>query len=286
MGIFRFKEFDVINEKASMKVNTDAVLVGACVTVSESDLNILDVGTGNGCIALILAQRYSTLQCSKQKNNLVQIEGIDIDNDSAEEAKANFQHSPWNDFLQVKKVSLLDFQPIKKYSLIVSNPPYYEAALQAPSHRRNSSRHEYVDISKSDNPKGLSTVKQQCQYSQSMCQEKKTCQSMSYRDVMDFAIKNLELNGRLALIMPADREKEIVEYGETVGLKAFRILRIKTVPHKPYRRVILELIRKVDVEKNTSKTLKTSIEDLFMKDEKGRHTSKYISLVKAFYLNM
>ena len=61
MGTFRFKKFEVVNEKSAMKVNTDGVLLGASMTIKVSDRNFLDIGAGTGTIALMAAQRFSEL---------------------------------------------------------------------------------------------------------------------------------------------------------------------------------------------------------------------------------
>ena len=81
--IFRFKQFEVVNDRTAMKVGTDGVLLGAWCPVSEAR-RVLDVGTGCGVIALMVAQR----------NRQALIEGIDIDQDSIAEARLNFANSP------------------------------------------------------------------------------------------------------------------------------------------------------------------------------------------------
>ena len=90
---FRFKQFTVAHERAAMKVGTDGVLLGAWVRLLGTEQHILDVGTGTGVIALMLAQR--TAGQSTGERSSVTIIGIDIDGASAEEAAANFKDSPW-----------------------------------------------------------------------------------------------------------------------------------------------------------------------------------------------
>ena len=128
MSVFRFKKFEVRNEKSAMKVNTDGVLLGIAAPVNSSDSDILDIGTGTGTIALILAQRLHDT-CGITDN--VSIAGIDIDAPAAEEAGINFSNSPWADSLTAKNISLEDFSAEtgdRKFDLIVSNPPYYDAS--------------------------------------------------------------------------------------------------------------------------------------------------------------
>ena len=116
-----------------MKVGTDGVLLGAWATVSPEDRRVLDVGTGTGVIALMLAQRTDS----------VQILGIDIDPAAADEAAANFAASPWSDRLTALSVRLQDsVSEDHLFDLIVSNPPFFSASLKAPETRRRTARHD------------------------------------------------------------------------------------------------------------------------------------------------
>lgn len=207
MGVFRFKRFEVRNELSAMKVNTDGVLLGAAATLDISDRRILDVGTGTGTIALMLAQRYDDMVTAA----LPGITGIDIDAPSASEASDNFAGSPWADSLNCIHTSLQDMVPDDKFDLIVSNPPYFEKDLQAPESRRNAARH------------GDSTL--------------------SYEDIIAFASKNLSASGRLSLILPSDRRAELVRTAAAYGLRPFRVLGVRTGASKPVTRSIIELSR-------------------------------------------
>ena len=89
MGVFRFKKFEVVNERSAMKVNTDGVLLGAAVTIMPDDRNFLDIGTGTGTIALMVAQRSFA-----DAHDGIRIDAIDIDEPSASEAAMNFAQSP------------------------------------------------------------------------------------------------------------------------------------------------------------------------------------------------
>lgn len=131
---FAFKQFTVKQDKCAMKVGTDAVLIGAWANVSESK-NILDVGTGTGVIALMLAQR-----------SLVPIDAIDIDEAACEQAKENILGSPWKERIKVHHQSLQNFskQTDKKYDLIVSNPPYFVDSSKSHGEARTLARHTDV----------------------------------------------------------------------------------------------------------------------------------------------
>lgn len=117
---FRFKQFSVSNVRSALKVGTDAVLLGAAVTLLPEDQYALDLGTGTGVIALMVAQRSPQLQ----------ITGIDIDEDSALEAAENFANSPWAERLTALHQDALNFRPEHSFDLIVSNPPYFESSLK------------------------------------------------------------------------------------------------------------------------------------------------------------
>ena len=127
---FRFKKFHVEQGRCAMKVNTDGVLLGAWKNESGAK-HILDIGTGTGVIALMMAQ----------VNTAAQVDAIDIDEDAWRQAKENFSHSPWADRLSTFHSSLQNFMPDKKYDLIISNPPYFVNDFKSHRHQRNVARH-------------------------------------------------------------------------------------------------------------------------------------------------
>lgn len=136
---FRFKQFSMLNGKSALKVGTDAVLLGAAADLHPEDRRILDIGTGTGVIALMLAQRSPNAH----------ITGIDIDRPSAEEAALNFNSSPWSDRLEALNIALNDYHPEEAFDLIVSNPPYHNSSLVNPDYREAVARHS-VELSFSD----------------------------------------------------------------------------------------------------------------------------------------
>lgn len=132
MEEFRFKQFSVSHRQSTMKVGTDAVLLGALANVDENCKRVLDVGTGCGIIALMLAQRSSAL-----------IDAIDIDENSVIEARENFQHSPWSNRLNSIHSSFQDFSSsgVDLYDLIVSNPPFFQNSLLPKNERFILAKH-------------------------------------------------------------------------------------------------------------------------------------------------
>ncbi len=128
---FSFKQFTVFHGKCAMKVGIDGVLLGAWSSVEQAS-TILDVGTGSGLIALMLAQRSNA-----------QIDAIDIDTNAIIQAKENCANSLWDGRILLYENSLQQFLETctTKYDLIVSNPPYFVNSLKAPDETRATARH-------------------------------------------------------------------------------------------------------------------------------------------------
>lgn len=129
---FHFKRFSVSQDHSTHKVGTDGVLLGAWVGVGEEHRRILDVGTGSGVIALMLAQRSSAD---------AQIDAIDIEIRDVEQARDNVRRSPWPSKVVVHHQALQAFSPPYTFDLIVSNPPYFTDSLLPPDPARTLARH-------------------------------------------------------------------------------------------------------------------------------------------------
>ena len=114
-----------------MKLGTDGVLLGAWVRVGESDRRILDIGTGTGVIALMMAQR-----CAHSR-----ITAVEIDAPSAADARDNVAASPWSDRVEVVECDISAYEPSSRFDLIISNPPYFSASLLPLDRSRAAARH-------------------------------------------------------------------------------------------------------------------------------------------------
>lgn len=112
-----------------MKVGTDGVLLGAWADVRPADRRLLDIGTGTGLIALMLAQRAPEAT----------VTGVDIDDVS--QARENGDASPWRDRLHFVQTPVQMFNPAERFDLIVSNPPFFDASLPSPDEGRTTARH-------------------------------------------------------------------------------------------------------------------------------------------------
>lgn len=130
--VFSFQQFSVRQKNSAMKVGTDGVLLGAWAKIPIDAGAVLDIGTGTGLIALMLAQRFSTLK----------IEAIEIDSEAHIEAQYNFMKSPWFNRLRGIHSSLNDFvkSASMTYDAIVCNPPFYIDGFAIPNPARDRAR--------------------------------------------------------------------------------------------------------------------------------------------------
>jgi len=129
---FQFKQFSILHEASSMKVGTDAVLLGAFIQTEKQE-KILEVGTGCGVVALMLAQKGN------------RVLAIDIHEPSVEEAQQNFRNSVFAPMLIADEIDFFKLQAPVKFDRIVSNPPFFQNSLQAPDESRNAARHAVND---------------------------------------------------------------------------------------------------------------------------------------------
>ncbi|NVO18979.1 MAG: methyltransferase [Bacteroidetes bacterium] len=129
--MFHFKQFSLSDEKSAMKIGMDAVLLGAWANLPVSG-NILDIGTGTGIIALMMAQRCNAL-----------IDAVEINKDAADEAIENVTLSPWAGRVKIYHSPIQSFakDSSSAYELILCNPPFFSKSLKSPLENRNAARH-------------------------------------------------------------------------------------------------------------------------------------------------
>jgi tRNA1Val (adenine37-N6)-methyltransferase len=132
MSIFQFKQFSVNQDQTAMKIGTDGVLLGAWTPIDNNPKSVLDLGTGTGIIALMLAQR-----CDAE-----QIDALEIDENAYEQAVENFEGSTWGDRLFCFHAGLDEFidDPEDEYDLIVSNPPFFSEDYRSANEQRDLAR--------------------------------------------------------------------------------------------------------------------------------------------------
>jgi tRNA1Val (adenine37-N6)-methyltransferase len=148
---FSFKKFTIYQDRCAMKVGTDGVLLGVLAPIAENVLTsenvssenissekenshykILDIGTGTGLVAIMLAQR-----CLGRAT----VVGVEIDSDATTQARENADATDWDIQIYNSSIQLFTENNKEKFDLIVSNPPYFINSLKAPDKNRNTARH-------------------------------------------------------------------------------------------------------------------------------------------------
>ncbi len=254
---FQFKQFFVAHDRCAMKVGTDGVLLGAWAPIdfnisSFTNFRILDVGTGSGLIALMLAQRFPQAH----------IDAIDIDKSAMEQAAENFAASPWSDRLHAWLSSIQEWQMVngtcpngKWYDLIVSNPPYFRNSLKNPDKARELARHT---------------------------------DTLSYTELLHHSARLLREEGRLCLILPAEAEEEVCALAAQEGFVLTRVTRVYSKVSKPARRVLLAFekskYRYTDIPTCRDSENPVSEDTLVLEDDKGGRSAAYQEITKDFYL--
>lgn len=200
--MFRFKQFDISDSRSPMKVGTDGVLLGAWCDVPDEG-NVLDIGTGCGIIALMVAQR----------SHRVQITAIDIDEGSVADARENVAASPWNDRMEVRQTGFADFaaeQPNGSFEAIVSNPPYFINSLTPPDKGRENARH---------------------------------ASALNPRELAAGGAKLLSPNGTFSLILPPGEAERFVDIAKEFELYAVRRTSVCYSPGSPPKRILIQMRR-------------------------------------------
>ena len=206
--IFRFKQFSVDQSGCAMKINTDGVLLGALVD-ADNPQTILDIGTGTGVIALMLAQKFAH----------VAIDAVEIDKTAAETAAANFNNSPFKEQLTIYSESFTDFFghfPEKKYDLIASNPPFHLHSLKSTRTNRSLAKHANADF---------------------------------FLSLILSVVKHLSAKGLCWLVLPLQTAALVKELAMQNGLYLHKIIKIYSFKDtEPHREIICLGLEKVSIE--------------------------------------
>ena len=198
---FRFRQFSVRHDRCAMKVGTDGVLLGAWAPGGRS---ILDIGTGTGLIALMMAQRFPEAH----------VTGIDIDGDAALQARENAADSPFGPRIEVAHSSLAGFvaasSPPLSFDSIVCNPPFFLHSLKNPDARRSVARH---------------------------------ADSLPFADLFRGVAALLAPSGVFSAIVPAEVFEAFTAEASIAGLFVSRLTRVRTTPRKPPKRILVAFSR-------------------------------------------
>lgn len=209
-GFFTFKRFRVCQRQSSMKVGTDAVLLGAWMNLPDvPSPELLDIGTGTGVLSLFAAQRLS------ESVSDFRITALEPDVPSFTEACANFEASPWGAGLTALNVPLQEYAEdiaAGQMDMIFSNPPFFTESLKAPDPRRCSSRHT---------------------------------DTLSFEEIIRFSTHLLKMQGRLALVLPAAEGTRFISLARSFiegdgRLVLTRICRVFPAEGKPVKRFLME----------------------------------------------
>lgn len=231
---FRFKQFSVHHDRCTMKVGTDAVLLGAWVNVNHAN-QMLDIGTGSGIIALMLAQRST---------ESVHIDAVEIEHEDALQAKENSTNSPWANRISVHEVPIQNFTPETKYDVIVSNPPFFNNSFHPPDKKRAHTRH---------------TV------------------SLDFTTLLQNAVRLLEPDGKLNVILPFTEGIEFIELAKMNALHCSRKWSFRSRKEKPIERWVLEFkLRATEKEEG----------EIIHYQKSENWSEEYKRLTKDFYLKL
>ena len=194
---FRFRQFTVRQELCGMKVGTDGTLLGAWARGGE---RILDVGTGTGLIALMMAQRYQEAQ----------VVGIDIDDGAVAQAIENVAASPFAERIEILKCDFTltsQISPLTSpFNAIVCNPPFFVASLKSPDAQRSLARH---------------------------------ADTLPYRRLMERSWQLLSDDGELSVVVPTDSCERMESEAVLAGFFKCRDCAVSTAPGKAPKRHLL-----------------------------------------------
>lgn len=198
---FHFKQFSVSHHRSSMKVGVDGVLIG-CWADTKGARRILDVGTGCGLIALILAQRSPEAI----------IDAIDIDAPSVVEAQENISASPWASRIRAELCNYSDIRSRLSgnnygYDLIVSNPPYYDSGVTETLTAREKARHQG---------------------------------ELSPLSLLRGARYILNSGGSVAMVIPTENADTLVTQASGIGFRLIRKCLVRGHENAPYKRSLLQ----------------------------------------------
>lgn len=232
---FEFKQFKIKQDRCAMKVGTDAVLLGAWVNPADNT-NILDIGTGTGIISMMLAQKSNAI-----------ITAIDIDKESTEQAQLNVAGSKFFGQIKVHNISFQELTKSseEKFSLIITNPPYFVDSLKSNDDTRKIARHN---------------------------------DSLSFEDLLNGVKKLLEPKGKFCLILPKNEALLFTEIAKTKGLYLSKRLRIRTRSEKESEKRHLMQFEFKESEFSESTLI---IEE----DSHRNYTQEYKDLTKDYYVN-
>ncbi|MGB3533422.1 MAG: methyltransferase [Microcoleaceae cyanobacterium] len=219
---FQFKQFTIFQDRCGMKVGTDGVLLGAWTNLKGAQ-SILDIGTGTGLIALMLAQRSQA-----------EIDAVEIDLEASIQARENVMQyglrqprSPWQNRVQVHHTSIQDYSLNcgKLYDLLVTNPPFFTNVSKGADSARNLARHD---------------------------------DQLTVVDLFRAADKLLNPEGRITLIYPDHAMNQLREIIRQFGFFCNQIVEVKPTAQSVPKRVLIEASRQPSCTSKQTLVIETS----------------------------
>jgi tRNA1Val (adenine37-N6)-methyltransferase len=255
---FRCKQFYVAHDACAMKVGTDALLLGAWAEVPAAiPLNvpqekpqtsaILDIGCGSGILSLMLAQRTPSA---------VMLDAVELDGAAATQAKDNAKQSPWAHRIRVIERDILtypdscDHPHRRRYQLIISNPPFFAAALVCKDEQRAKARHT---------------------------------DSLSFAALLATAALLLAEDGVFSLVLPCEAAEQLLQLALASGWWLKRCTLVSTLPGKTPIRTLFTLSRSNQPTPALPKLVQNS-DRLVIHQEDGSYSEQYRLLLRDFYL--
>ena len=261
--VFRFKRFSVVNERSAMKVNTDGVLLGALATVDKSCSRVLDVGTGTGTIALMIAQRCFVGKCAvagvgsdggkiiDARDVAYAVAGVDSDDGKIIDAgDVAYADADKNDVVAEGAVVKIEAVEIDYDSATEAAYNFSQSPWSRSLKVYNCSLDDYgntvcgggFDLIVSNPPFFEETLHSP----DARKARTRHADSLSWRDLVDFAVKWLNdgKESRLSVILPASQELSLTRYAAENELFLCRVVHIKSSERKPVRRSIMEFSRR------------------------------------------
>ncbi|MFT3933960.1 MAG: methyltransferase [Chitinophagaceae bacterium] len=237
---FQFKQFTVYQDRCALKVSTDSCVFGAWIAkktaLSQHHINrCLDIGAGTGLLMLMMAQQFAG-----------NIQGVEIDKASYEQATENLKSSPWAHRLQLFHNDIKLFHSAQQYDLIISNPPFFEGDLKSVNTRYNFAKHN---------------------------------DGLSLQDLLEVVNKNLSPNGSFAVLLPYHR----MEWFQQLAASSYELfvnetlLMRQSLQHPHFRAVLI-------LQRSKSSSIKK--EELVIRRSADVYSFGFIQLLKDYYLHL
>lgn len=188
MSTFRFQQFSLLQAASAMKVSTDATIFGAMMPLQDN-AQVLDIGAGSGLLSLMACQLGAA-----------QVTAVEITPEACNEARHNFQHSPWADRLQAVEQPIQQFaqQTSQRFDLIISNPPFFKDHSRSSDTLRNMARHS---------------------------------DWLPYPELIDASEHLLRPHGLFYLLIPCHAAEELIQLAASRGLHLLCRTQLQGMPH-------------------------------------------------------